>query len=82
MQILAEILVQFIQHWILRRFPVVVDGLVLLLAAVGMVAGTASLLAGNTVGGAFFLPGGLAILGALVLSYRERRRPRSDGTNG
>jgi hypothetical protein len=74
MQILAEILVQLFQHWILRHFPVVFDLFLGLSAAAGLIAGVAAFQADSALAGTFLFAGGLIAAGVAVLSYRARRR--------
>ena len=77
MRILAEILVQFLQHWILRRFPVLFDVFLVSSAAAAMISGVAAFQADSAVAGTLLLAGGLIAAGVAVLSCRARWRARS-----
>ena len=80
MQILAEILVQLFQHWVLRRFPALFDVFFGLSAAAGMTAGVAAFQADSAIAGTLLLAGGLVALGVAILSYRQRRQ--TEGSDG
>lgn len=72
--IVVEVVIQFVQCTVVRRFPVLFDLFIGVSGAALLVAGITGLQAGGFIRGAALVTLGVLGLGFGMLSYRERRR--------